>query len=223
MLSAVLFALTSALAVVAQTNHTVTVGQGGPVFTPNNVIAAPGDIINFVFVAKNHSVTQSTFAAPCTYKPEGIDSGFLAASDATEGNALSYSFRISDAEPLWFYCKFGPHCSAGMVFAVNPSAEQTMETYLAAALASPPPAPPAGGAPAPGTPAGGESTPTPGGDATTPDGAPAGGAADPSGGAALPGTPSDGVDGATPTGAAVRLGSGVASVLAVVGVVASLL
>lgn len=47
--------------------HTVTVGGTGILaFNPTRVDAAIGDIVSFVFKAKNHTVTQSTFAAPCS-------------------------------------------------------------------------------------------------------------------------------------------------------------
>jgi hypothetical protein len=34
-------------------------------------------VIEFHFMQKNHSVTQSTFANPCVKMPGGIDSGFM--------------------------------------------------------------------------------------------------------------------------------------------------
>jgi plastocyanin len=195
MLSTVLVALTSALAVFAQTNHTVMVGQGGPVFVPDNVQAAPGDIINFMFVAKTHSVTQSTFKTPCTAKPDGIDSELVDATTATDGNVMQWAFRVDDAAPLWFYCKFGAHCAAGMVFAVNPNATLSMDQYIANAKGS----------------ANGTAT---NGTATT------GGTGNPSNGNSSDTTtaPSE-----TPSGSAVRSGTGAISVLALAGLVMSFL
>jgi plastocyanin len=35
------------------------------VFTPNDIKAAPGDILQFQFSMLNHTVTQSSFDAPC--------------------------------------------------------------------------------------------------------------------------------------------------------------
>ena len=37
--------------------------------------AAVGDIVEFTFHPKNHSVTQSSFAEPCTPLPGGFDTG----------------------------------------------------------------------------------------------------------------------------------------------------
>jgi hypothetical protein len=130
----------AAAVVVSAVDIPVTVGDGGAlVFNPTSVTAAVGDTISFQFRAKNHTVTQSTFASPCTLKSEGIDSGFQAvAAGATE--FPSWSITIDDiSTPLWFYCKQkspANHCQAGMVFAVNPTTDQSFDAFLAAAKAS---------------------------------------------------------------------------------------
>jgi plastocyanin len=58
-------------------NHKVTVGLGGLVFNPSNISAAIGDTVTFEFHPKAHSVTQSTFADPCTFKDGGIDTDLI--------------------------------------------------------------------------------------------------------------------------------------------------
>ncbi|KAJ7808151.1 hypothetical protein B0H14DRAFT_3152221 [Mycena olivaceomarginata] len=46
-------------------------------FSPSNISANIGDIVTFQFVSKNHSVTQTTFAKPCSaLLAGGADSGF---------------------------------------------------------------------------------------------------------------------------------------------------
>jgi hypothetical protein len=87
-----------------------------------------------------------------TSPEQGIDSGFLpVAAGATE--FPSWSFSISNATaPLWFYCKqkspakyepishksqvpalmphfFSSHCQAGMVFAINPTADRSFDAF----------------------------------------------------------------------------------------------
>jgi hypothetical protein len=87
-----------------------------------------------------------------TSPQQGIDSGFLpVAAGATE--FPSWSFSISNATtPLWFYCKqkspakykpisnksqvpalmphfFYSHCQAGMVFAINPTADKSFDAF----------------------------------------------------------------------------------------------
>jgi len=115
-------------------NITVVVAQNGALtFTPSNVTASEGDTVSFQFVAGNHTVTQSTFDNPCTLMANGIDSGY----QAVESGAASvpqYSFSVTNASAhLWFYCKQGRHCQAGMVFAVNPTADKTFDAFKAKA------------------------------------------------------------------------------------------
>ncbi|KAJ7043145.1 hypothetical protein C8F04DRAFT_911293, partial [Mycena alexandri] len=58
----------------------VTVGGTGVIaYTPNFVQANVGDVVQFIFQQKNHTITQSTLASPCSPKPDGFDSGFLRA------------------------------------------------------------------------------------------------------------------------------------------------
>ncbi|KZP21225.1 hypothetical protein FIBSPDRAFT_931845 [Athelia psychrophila] len=130
----------SVVAVSAQTQHLIVVGGNSTLtFSPTSVNASVGDTVAFQFQSKNHTVTQSTFAAPCanmTTPTEGIDSGFQAvAAGAT--SFPQWSFNVTNATtPLWFYCRQTGHCEAGMVFAVNPNAAKTFSAFQAAAMAS---------------------------------------------------------------------------------------
>lgn len=57
-------------------------------------------------MTKNHTVTQSTFASPCTNMSDnGLDSGFqFVAAGAT--SFMQFSFNVTNAStPLWFYCR----------------------------------------------------------------------------------------------------------------------
>lgn len=119
--------------------HTVIVGGTGILaFNPTRVDAALGDIVSFVFHAKNHTVTQSTFAAPCAKVGAPIagttavmDSGYQPASD-TGPTFPTYNVTVQTTSPLWFYCAqgAGAHCAAGMVFAIN-SVESSANNYAA--------------------------------------------------------------------------------------------
>ncbi|KAF8623521.1 hypothetical protein AX15_006298 [Amanita polypyramis BW_CC] len=101
-------------------------------FSPTNVTASAGDVLVFAFEPKNHTVTQSTFSNPCTKaNSSAIDSGFQPVSSAS---ASSPTFRVTvnDTKPLWFYCAQtlpANHCRAGMVFAVNPPANETFVQF----------------------------------------------------------------------------------------------
>lgn len=63
-------------------DHKIIVGGSSLTFQPANITAQPGDTITFEFHQKNHTVTQSTFPAPCqmlastsTSGQVGFDSG----------------------------------------------------------------------------------------------------------------------------------------------------
>ncbi|THH16494.1 hypothetical protein EW146_g4154 [Bondarzewia mesenterica] len=126
-----------AASVSAQNTIQVHVGaNNGLTYEPSSVNASVGDTIQFLFMAKNHTVTQSAFASPCAnLSTGGIDSGFQAVS-ANSTLTPSYSFVLNDTTPLWFYCRQTGHCAKGMVFAVNPTAAKTFTAFQAAANAS---------------------------------------------------------------------------------------
>lgn len=134
--------LTSVVSVLAA-DHLVLVGDNSTLtFSPSSVQAAQGDSVIFEFRSKNHSVTQSTFANPCslmTTPKTGVDSGFQATSNTTTTFA-QWKITIDNATaPLWFFCaQTNPknHCQAGMVFAVNPTADKSFNAYLQNAMNS---------------------------------------------------------------------------------------
>jgi len=142
----------------------VTVGDGNLLsYSPNNIQADVGDIVAFEFRAKNHTVTQSTFAAPCTLaninSQQGIDSGFFAtAAGAT--TFAQWQIQITQTTPLWFFCRQLGHCQKGMVMAINATPDKTFAMYQAAANATTPNVSPAGPI------IGGTGTQTPGGTTT---------------------------------------------------------
>jgi len=129
-------ALAPVLYVSAQTNHLILVGQGGLTYTPPNITAAEGDTVSFQFTSKNHSVTQSSFAAPCTRLPGGVDSLFqLVPAGATQLPEWTITVNNISA-PLWFFCAQtipADHCAAGMVFSINATPAKTFDAFQAAA------------------------------------------------------------------------------------------
>lgn len=140
-----------AASVAAQKVHTVVVGGPGQLtYTPACLWPAVGDIVSFEFHEKNHTTTQSSFAEPCKKFTDaagaqsGFDSGFIPVAAGTTSGFPVVSFNVTDDKPKWFYCAQGAHCSAGMVFAINPPREgNTFEAFLANAKnsANQPPAP----------------------------------------------------------------------------------
>jgi plastocyanin len=105
----------------------VDVGKDGLAFNPSRVDALVRDTIVFRFHAKNHTVTQSSFADPCKKLTAadgtaGFDSGFMPVADTLTDNFPEWNYTVTDTAPVWAYCaQLAPksHCSAGMVFAVN--------------------------------------------------------------------------------------------------------
>jgi len=138
--STVIAALVPVVAVSAQQTFTVVVGGNDTLtFNPTSVNASVGDTVAFQFQSKNHTATQSTFAAPCqnmTTPTAGIDSGFIpVAPNATSFPQWSFTMTNASA-PLWFYCRQTGHCQKGMVFAVNPTPAKTFDAFQQAAEAS---------------------------------------------------------------------------------------
>ncbi|KAJ7025102.1 hypothetical protein C8F04DRAFT_142643 [Mycena alexandri] len=89
-------------------------------FSPSNISAKAGDTVTFQFLSKNHSVTQTTFAEPCSSPLfGGIDSGFQPI--APNATAIpQFSFTLNNANtPLFFFSKQGAECTKGMVFSIN--------------------------------------------------------------------------------------------------------
>ena len=119
----------------SQTHH-VQVGtfDGKVQFIPNNVNAEIGDIVEYNFLAKSHSLTQSEFLTPCTYNG-GFDTGLNQANPMNISWLHVIPFRVTTKHPQWFYCKQqGPpnHCGKGMVFGLNPG--NKMEQFIQNAI-----------------------------------------------------------------------------------------
>lgn len=108
----------------AKETHRVEVGtfNGKVQFIPNQVDAEIGDIVEYDFLAKSHSLTQSEFLTPCTYNG-GFDTGLNQVNPKNESGKFIIPFEVKTKKPLWFYCKQqGPpnHCGMGMVMGINP-------------------------------------------------------------------------------------------------------
>ncbi|WVQ69058.1 uncharacterized protein L199_007270 [Kwoniella botswanensis] len=126
-----LFLLTLMVSPVFSATHTVNVASNKSLtFEPSEVKAELGDIIEFRFLAGNHTVTQSTFASPCTNA--GFNSGQI---PGNPDSPTSYSILVNDTKPIWVYCATGQHCQNGMVMAVNaPTSGNTFSAFQANAM-----------------------------------------------------------------------------------------
>jgi plastocyanin len=159
--AALVAALASVLPVLGA-NITVIVGAnstGSPalVFNPQVITANVGDIINFEFHGGNHTVTQSSFANPCTQQfntvtqQNGFTSPFMP-FDAASGQIGVFTLEVTQtANPIWFFCARVPHCHSGMYGAINPPTTGA-KTFAAFAASVPNSAEPGFGVTAPFTP-----------------------------------------------------------------------
>lgn len=119
-------------ALTGQVHKVIVGGPSGQVFSPNFIQAAPRDTVVFEMHSKNHSVTQSTFAAPCLKMENGFDTGLMPVADENQ-QFPTWNLTINDTMPIWAYCKQktpASHCGAGMVFAIN-SVETSSRSFSA--------------------------------------------------------------------------------------------
>jgi plastocyanin len=112
----------------AKAMPTVIVGGGTSLtFTPpflQNI--KRGDKIFFDFLAKNHTLTESTFESPCSKRngSDVVDTDFMNFNGADVPGAKPFTLEVKSDGERYFYCRQGggtanSHCAAGMVFGIN--------------------------------------------------------------------------------------------------------
>ena len=100
--------------------HSVVAGRGGLKFDPDNIVAEVGDVVEFHFTPRNHSVVESSFGQPC--QPKDATSFFSGFFPVTEGQSSEvFQIVVKDKTPIWFYCaqNNGAHCQSGMTGVIN--------------------------------------------------------------------------------------------------------
>ncbi|KZT74758.1 hypothetical protein DAEQUDRAFT_760778 [Daedalea quercina L-15889] len=113
------------------------------IYTPNFLSASAADQVTSHFEQADLTATQSSFNDPCHEISGGFDSGFMFVSSNQIANFPTYTITVNDTNPIWVYCRQADdtpksHCGNGMVFAVNPGANGTsnsFQNYLDNALA----------------------------------------------------------------------------------------
>ncbi|KAM0484425.1 hypothetical protein ACHAPX_001848 [Trichoderma viride] len=99
-------------------------------FDPSSVTASHGDILEFHFEPKNHSVVSGLYAFPCT--PMQLGTGFFSGFtfNTTDGEADKvFRVTVNGTEPTPFYSSQGNECAGGMVGIINPSKNQTLADF----------------------------------------------------------------------------------------------
>ena len=99
-----------------------TTANNGLHFEPENVVAEPGDLMEFHFLPKAHTFVQSSFDKPC--EPLGGDNAIFSGFNfnTTAGEAPNvFTFMVPDKNPIWYYCSQpnGNHCQKGMSGVIN--------------------------------------------------------------------------------------------------------
>ncbi|CAO2656395.1 Nn.00g051980.m01.CDS01 [Neocucurbitaria sp. VM-36] len=111
-----------------------TTENGGLHFEPENVVAEPGDLMEFHFLPKNHTIVQSSFDKPCEPLEggKGIFSGFNFPTAAGEAPNV-FTFMVQSRDPIWYYCSqtVGNHCQKGMSGVINQNfdGDKTLAKY----------------------------------------------------------------------------------------------
>ncbi|KAL1873584.1 hypothetical protein Daus18300_003951 [Diaporthe australafricana] len=136
------------LAASAAPNKIIPVLVGGTAltFTPNSVTANPGDVLQFQFAARNHTVTQSQPASPCqpieaaaggpgVVGVVGVNSGFIPFDGGASGMVGTFNVPVMNSNPMFLYCAQAMHCQQGMVMTVNAQPTDLINYFNSAAVA----------------------------------------------------------------------------------------
>lgn len=139
--------------------HIVKVGnaQGNSLrFDPEELQAEVGEMVQFQFYPKNHSVARSSFTNPCTpldpataNGTSSFFSGFMPVQ-STDKFMPTFTIRVDGTAPIWYYCATGNHCQSGMSGVINPpknNSDRTLAKYKQASVGTKTvvPGPPSGG------------------------------------------------------------------------------
>ncbi|KAL3459070.1 Cupredoxin [Aspergillus heterothallicus] len=102
--------------------HTVVAALGGSLtFSPDNVVAEIGDVVEWHFLPANHTIAQSNFANPCEPLADGVSffPGFEFVTSNGQQAEDVFQITVQDKSPIWYYCPQAAHCQAGMSGVIN--------------------------------------------------------------------------------------------------------
>ncbi|KAK4233395.1 hypothetical protein C8A03DRAFT_19534, partial [Achaetomium macrosporum] len=106
-------------------------------FEPNEIHAKEGDVIEFRFWPRNHSVVAGDFSEACRPAREnGFFSGFFPTQQG-QANPQVFRVTINHINPMPIYCSQnnGQHCKNGIVAVINLAHEGDRSFDAYAALA----------------------------------------------------------------------------------------
>lgn len=98
-------------------------------FDPAEVEASEGDVVEFHFQPKNHSVVAGDYQYPCS--PMQLGTGFFSGFISSDSGSADKVFQvtINSTDPIPFYSSQGDECSDGMVGIINASGNETLDDY----------------------------------------------------------------------------------------------
>jgi len=109
--------------------HTVIVAptKGVLRFVPFALNATVGDTIHYVWGAGPHTVTKGTQLEPCN---KSADAATF--TSGPQNATFTFDEKVTDTNPLFFFCNVPGHCAKGMFGIVNPpNAAPTTATTVA--------------------------------------------------------------------------------------------
>ncbi|RYP41902.1 hypothetical protein DL767_000731 [Monosporascus sp. MG133] len=116
--------------------HTVRVGLDHR-YDPDTIEAEVGDIINFRFYGRNHSVVKAEFGYPCVpydmIHPgeESFFSGAIEQPDEGLNPLPTWTLRVNTTDPVFFYCSAPESCIKWrMIGVINPNRTHTREEQV---------------------------------------------------------------------------------------------
>lgn len=104
--------------------HTIIVAptQGVKRFIPPMMSVPPGDTVNFVWRANNHTVTKSSQLLPCN---KTADHAF---ASGEQNMGFQFQETVNDTNPVFYYCGTPGHCEAGMWGVLNPTTSNSTDS-----------------------------------------------------------------------------------------------
>lgn len=111
--------------------YTVSVGADGLNFSPRELFASVGDIIEYRFYPQNHSVARAAFGPEPCIPYEDTGAGLVGFWSGFEPVALVlnnppiFQVRVNDTEPIFYYCSAPGACFQGMIGVINPNSTET--------------------------------------------------------------------------------------------------
>ena len=82
----------------------------------------PGDTVNFVWRANNHTVTKSSQLLPCN---KTSDNAF---ASGEQNMGFQFQETVNDTNPVFYYCGTPGHCEAGMWGVLNPTTSNSTDS-----------------------------------------------------------------------------------------------